>query len=290
MIAVSTGHLRVMQIRQRGLTFDVDVAGPDGGAAVLLLHGFPQNRSMWRGITPRLHAAGLRTIAPDQRGYSPGARPEAVEAYRITECADDAIALLDSLDVPSAHVVGHDWGAVAGWFAAGRHPERVRTLTAVSVPHPAAYAAALREDITQKLRSSYIGLFRLKGIAEAVLGALDGRALRLMFTGSGLGTSRVDDYVAPLLAPGALTRALSWYRAMSADELVGLAPVDRPTTHVWSDGDGAVDRSAAERCAAYVTGPYRFVELNGVTHWIADQAPDALADAVLDRITAPLVP
>lgn len=272
-----------MRVRTRGLTFDVQVAGPAGGTAVLLLHGFPQNSSMWSAISPRLHAAGLRTIALDQRGYSPGARPAPVEAYRITECADDAIALLDTLDVDSAHLVGHDWGAVAAWFAAARHPGRVRTLTAVSVPHPAAYAAALRKDTCQKLRSAYIGLFRLKGVAEVILRARDGKALRLMFTGSGLGESEVDDYVAPLLAPGALTGALSWYRAMSMQQLASLGPVDRPTTYVWSDGDGAIDRSAAQRCAANVTGPYRFVELPGVTHWVAEQAPDALADAVLDR-------
>jgi pimeloyl-ACP methyl ester carboxylesterase len=273
-----------MQLRRRGLTFDVDVSGPATGTPVLLLHGFPQNRRMWRDVVPRLHAAGLRTIAPDQRGYASSARPADTAAYRVTECADDAIALLDALDLPSAHLVGHDWGAAAAWFAAGRQPARVWTLTAVSVPHPAAYAEAFDGAIVQKLRSAYIGLFRQDGAAEAVLRALDGKALRLMFTGAGLDDARIDDYVAPLLEPGALTGALSWYRATPVDELRGLGPTDVPTTYVWSDGDAAIGRDAAERCAAHVTGAYRFVELTGVTHWIADQAPDALADAILDRV------
>jgi pimeloyl-ACP methyl ester carboxylesterase len=254
-----------MQLRRRGLTFDVDVSGPATGTPVLLLHGFPQNRRMWRDVVPRLHAAGLRTIAPDQRGYASSARPADTAAYRVTECADD-------------------WGAAAAWFAAGRQPERVRTLTAVSVPHPAAYAEAFDGAIVQKLRSAYIGLFRQDGAAEAVLRALDGKALRLMFTGAGLDDARIDDYVAPLLEPGALTGALSWYRATPVDELRSLGPTDVPTTYVWSDGDAAIGRDAAERCAAHVTGAYRFVELTGVTHWIADQAPDALADAILDRV------
>jgi len=279
-----------MQVSARGLTFDVDVAGPDSEAAVLLLHGFPQNRSMWRDITPRLHAAGLRTVAPDQRGYSPGARPREVEAYRITECADDAIALLDALHIPAAHLVGHDWGATAAWFAAARHPDRVRTVTAVSVPHPAAFAAALREHTVQKLRAAYIGLFRLDGAAETVLRAVEGEALRLMFTGAGLDSSRIDEYVMPLLAHGALTGALSWYRATSLAELTTLGPTNQATTYVWSDGDMAIDRTAAKGCAAHVAGPYRFVELAGVTHWIADQAPGALADAILDRIVPPSSP
>lgn len=276
-----------MRVRARGLSFDVEVAGPDSGTAVLLLHGFPQNLSMWRDVAPRLHAAGLQTIAPNQRGYSPGARPESTKAYRITECADDAIGLLDALDVPSAHLVGHDWGAAAAWFAAVRHPGRVRTLTAVSVPHPAAFAAAFHAHVAQKLRSAYVGLFRVNGAAETVLRAMEGEAMRLMFTGAGLDQSRIDDYVMPLLAPGALTGALSWYRAISVDDLAGLGPVDRPTTYVWSDGDAAISRAAAERCAEYVSGPYRFVALEGLTHWIPDQAPGPLAAVILDRTAAP---
>jgi pimeloyl-ACP methyl ester carboxylesterase len=275
-----------MRVRVRGLTFDVDVAGPDGGIPVLLLHGFPQNRSMWRDVVPRLHDAGLRTIAPDQRGYSPGARPLDIDAYRITECADDAIALLDALDLPSAHLVGHDWGATAAWFATVRKPDRIRTLTAVSVPHPAGFADAFRHYASQKMRSAYVGLFQIQGAAEILLRALEGQALRLMFAGAGLRDARLDDYVLPLLSPGALTGALSWYRATTLRELAALGPVRRPVTYVWSDGDPAIGRSAAEQCAAHVTGPYRFLELAGVTHWIADQEPEALADAILNRVAS----
>jgi pimeloyl-ACP methyl ester carboxylesterase len=92
----------------------------------------------------------------------------------------------------------------------------------------------------------------------------------------------VDEYVAVLSAPGALTAALNWYRAMSS-----ATPVDRvsvPTTYVWSDGDVAVGRTAAEFCGEFVTGDYRFVELPGITHWIPEQAPRELATAILDRI------
>src|SRR6185369_7464160 len=143
---------------------------------------------------PALHAAGLRTIAPDQRGYSPGARPAGVEAYSMHRVVADALGLLDAYGLARAHVVGHDWGAAVGWNLAGRHPDRVATLTAISVPHPAA----------------------------------DARRLRVM-----LGPVPADDFVRPLTEPGALTGPLNWYRAMSRRDLDGLGPVTVPTTYVW---------------------------------------------------------
>ncbi|MET9020005.1 alpha/beta hydrolase [Actinopolymorpha sp. NPDC004070] len=272
--------LDLTPIDARGLTFDVAAGGPEHGPAVLLLHGFPQHAGEWDQVVPSLHAAGLRTYALNQRGYSPGARPAAVEDYRMAECVADAVAVLDALGVDVAHVVGHDWGAMVAWQLAAGQPDRVRTLTAVSVPHPAAFAQALATDADQRERSSYIELFRQPGKAEQVLLGDDAAALRGVF--ADVAAERVESYVAPMREPGALTAALNWYRAMSLNDVAG--PVTVPTTFVWSDGDVAIGRTAAESCAAHVTGDYRFVTLNGVTHWIPDEAPDAVAEAVLARI------
>jgi pimeloyl-ACP methyl ester carboxylesterase len=274
-----------MKVDARGLTFDVTVSGPAAGSGVaVLLHGFPQNRSMWDGVVPRLHAAGLRTVVPAQRGYSPGARPARVAAYRVPELASDVLALLDGLAVAEpVHLIGHDWGALVGWHLAAQHAGRLRTWTAVSVPHPAAFGWALATDRDQRRRSAYIRFFRLRGVAEAVLRAGGGRRLREVFDGSGLDAAGVDRYVAPLLAPGALTGALNWYRALTRG-MPDLARVGVPTTYVWSDGDLAVGRTAAEACGRHVHGDYEFVELPGVSHWIADQVPDRLADIILTRV------
>ncbi|MFG3558739.1 alpha/beta fold hydrolase [Micromonospora sp. NPDC047557] len=272
-----------MQVDARGLTFEVGTGGPADGVPVLLLHGFPQHSGEWDEVVPALHAAGLRTYALDQRGYSPGARPEAVAAYRIPELVADVVAVLDALGVDAVHLVGHDWGAIVAWAVAAAHPERVRTLTAVSVPHPAAMAHALGTDREQKARSSYIALFRKPGKAEKVLLAWHATALRKMLGGVG-DASRVDRYADPMREPGALTAALNWYRAMSRADLAAVGPVAVPTTYVWSDRDIAIGRTAAEACEANVTGDYRFVPLPGVSHWIPDAAPAALAEAVLARI------
>src|SRR3954470_15264093 len=273
-----------MLVETRGLTFDVRTGGGADAPAVLLLHGFPQNASIWDNVESALLAAGMRTVAPDQRGYSAGARPGPVGAYAVTELVDDVLAIMAALDLDSAHVVGHDWGAAVAWELAARHPERVRTLTAISVPHPRAFARALLTSPDQWRRSAYILLFRRKGTAEKLLADDDGRRLRGLFDGSGLSAAEVNRYVEPMLAPGALTAALNWYRAVSVTRRPAAGPVAVPTTYVWSDGDPALGRAAAEACGSYVTGDYRFVELPGVTHWIPDQAPDLVADAVLKRI------
>src|SRR3954453_19192377 len=168
-----------MQIEARGVTFDVHEGGPAAGRPVLLLHGFPQDHREFDLILPALHAAGLRTYAMDQRGYSPGARPEGERQYRITEPAADAVAVLDALGIESAHGIGHDWGAQVGWLLAAIHPGRVRTLTAISVPHPKALQLAMRVRPSQRGRLAYFGLFR-SPVAEPVLLAGNAAVLRGM--------------------------------------------------------------------------------------------------------------
>jgi pimeloyl-ACP methyl ester carboxylesterase len=234
---------------------------------------------MWRGVEPELHAAGLRTLALDQRGYSPGARPADAGSYRMAECVADALAVLGSLGIGAAHVVGHDWGSAVAWHLAARYPDRVRTLTAVSVPHPLALTQALATDPEQRERSAYMRLFSEVGKAEQVLLAEGAQRLRALFT-----PVAPEPYLPPLLVPGALTAALNWYRAMSKEDNVGFGAVAVPTTYVWSDADVALGRTAAGACAAYVTGEYRFVTLPGVSHWIADEAPEALAAEILRRV------
>lgn len=277
-----TDDSRTDRVRLGELTFDVTVAGPDDGTPILLLHGFPESSASWRPVTPRLVRAGLRVIAPNQRGYSPDARPERVDEYRFDRLVGDVVGLLDAYDIESAHLVGHDWGAAVAWQVAGGHPERIRSLTAVSVPHPAAFGWALREDADQQRRSGYIGLLRQEGKAEAVLLEDDSRRLRAMF-GDGNDSELVEEHVRLLSQPGALTAAMNWYRAMTR-AFGDLPPVRVPTTYVWSTADPALGPAAAKRCAEFVDAPYRFVVLDGASHWIPEEHPDALADAILARV------
>ncbi|MCA2216863.1 alpha/beta fold hydrolase [Jidongwangia harbinensis] len=269
-----------MQVEARGLTFDVTEGGPADGAPVLLLHGFPQDRREFDLVSPKLHAAGLRTYAVDQRGYSPGARPAGVPAYRLSEATADAVAVLDALGVGTAHVIGHDWGAQVGWLLAANHADRVRTFTAVSVPHPRALGLALRSRPSQRARFAYMGVFR-SPVAERLLLAGNGAALRTMMKAIG---DRAGMYADAMREPGRLTGALNWYRALSRHQLAGTGVITVPTTYVWSDKDPVVGLTAALRTADWVEADYQLVALKGIGHWVPEEAPGALADAVLARI------
>ena len=156
---------RISTLQHDGLTFDVLDEGPLDGTPVVLLHGFPERSSTWRLVAPALHAAGLRTLALDQRGYSPGARPRRRRDYRMRHLVGDVIALIEQIGGP-VHLVGHDWGSAVGWAVTMRRPDLVRTWTAVSVPHPAAFARALK-DPSQRPTLALHGLLQRAAAARA---------------------------------------------------------------------------------------------------------------------------
>ncbi|MFZ7088345.1 alpha/beta fold hydrolase [Curtobacterium sp. RRHDQ10] len=273
---------RIEHLRRGRLVFDVDDVGPESGTPVVLLHGFPANRTGWRAVTPALTEAGLRCLAPDQRGYSVGARPPGRRNYRRDWLVDDVLALIDRLDGP-VHLVGHDWGGLVAWRLAQRAPDALRSLTVLSTPHPAAFGDAfVRSD--QLVRSWYMGLFQVPWIPERVLA---GRNLATALVGMGLPTHIADQYAAHLRDPAALRAALDWYRALPLPDpsSVGDVPtaVTVPTTFVWGSGDEALGRSGAERTERYVAAPYRFVEVPE-NHWLPETAPALVADTILDAV------
>src|SRR5205807_9057314 len=134
--------------------FDARAAGPADGELVLLLHGFPQSSWEWRSQLSALGDAGYRAVAPDQRGYSPRARPDGVERYEVEHLVADVLAIADWLGGHRFHLVGHDWGAAVAWAVGGTHPERLHTLSIVSVPHPKAFAVELACNEDQQNKSS----------------------------------------------------------------------------------------------------------------------------------------
>jgi pimeloyl-ACP methyl ester carboxylesterase len=269
--------------RRDGLTFDVRDAGPRDGEPVVLLHGFPQDAAAWDRVAPALHQHGLRTLAPDQRGYSPMARPRGRAHYRLRETVGDVLALLDAAGLENAHVVGHDWGAVVAWALGAWHPDRVRTLTVLSVPHPGAMAKALVTS-DQGLRSLYVGLFQLPLVPERLLLAGNGAVLRRLLHRSGLEKDLADRYVRRMQEPGALSAALGWYRALPLADRDPVGAVRVPTLHVWSTGDAALGRTATEATERFCDGPYRLEVLEGVSHWIPEQAADRVAELVTAHV------
>ena len=263
-------------------TFDALASGPPEGDLVLLLHGFPQTSAEWRAQLPVLAEAGYRAVAPDQRGYSARARPLGVESYNVRHLVDDVLAIAERLGGHIFHLVGHDWGAVVAWQVAGRFPDRLRSLTAVSVPHPLAFATALvSESDDQRSRSAYVGFFRQPGAEDT----MSPDVLRALFHHSGH-PGDVEQYVRAFADPEAVTAALNWYRAIDLGMVMGLGAITTPTLYVWSTDDVALGREGAEATAAHVAGPYRFEVLEGISHWVPEEAAGELNRLLLEHLAS----
>jgi len=255
-----------------GLTFRISDHGPPDGRPLVLLHGFPGSSATWAGVVPSLAERGLRVLAPDQRGYSPQARPAGRDSYRLGELVGDVVALIDAAGLDRVHIAGHDWGAVVAWAFAAAHPDRVVSLTALATPHPGAIRASLARG--QARRSVYIGLFWLPVVPERVLLARDGAGLRAMLRRAGLSRSWRDAYTAAMLEPGALGGALAWYRALPPSGPPPAAGrVSVPTCFVHASADPTASPAAVERTAAFVDGPYR-CETVAASHWLPEDHPE----------------
>lgn len=271
------------ELNANGITFRCRLAG-DSGEPVILLHGFPETSHMWVGLLPELEAAGYRCLAPDQRGYSPGARPEGIENYTYEAIAGDVIALADAWGLGRFHLVGHDWGAGAGWAAVALHPERIASWSALSVPHVAAFGRAIREDDDQAKRSTYITFFQEPGVAEAALSANDFAGLKNVWSASS--EAEKAEYLSVLSKPGALTAALNWYRGSNGLEPSDLfGDVHTPTLLVWGNQDTAIGRVGVENGAKFMKGPYTFLELDA-GHWLIQEAFPAVSAAILGHLRA----
>ena len=267
------------QFRRDGFVFDVIDEGPADGPVVVLLHGFPELNTMWQPVIEALTAQGYRCLAPLQRGYSPGARPRRRRDYRSNELAEDIRALIDASGAQRVHVVGHDWGAGVAWFVAQEFPYRVTTLTALSVPHPAAFTKAVGTS-RQALASWYMLFFQLPRLPERFI--LSDR-MRKGFLKSRSTPELAEAEIKAIEDPGALTAALNWYRAMPlSDPRKAGRKVTVPTMYIWSDGDFALREKTALLCGDYVVGDYRFERLDGVSHWIVEERPDTVAELLLD--------
>jgi pimeloyl-ACP methyl ester carboxylesterase len=270
---------RILEFANAGFTFPVHDDGPLDGETVVLLHGFPQTSKSWDGVCARLNQDGYRTLRFDQRGYAPRARPRNRSAYRLSALVGDVAALIDVVGSP-VHLVGHDWGAAVAWGAAANHPSLVRTLTAVSVPHPSAFMRSMLSSF-QLLRSYYMLVFQIPWLPETVVRRYP-KFLERFLAGTGMSAEGIEQVQTDVVDGGAFKGGLGWYRALPFGSPNYVGKVSVPTTYVWSTRDIALGRRGAELTERYVTGPYRLEILDG-SHWIPDEQPDRLADMIVER-------
>ena len=259
-----------------GVSTRYEVAGE--GRPVVLLHGFPDSGRLWRHQVPALAEAGFQVIVPDLRGYGRSGKPEAVEAYALSLVALDVMAILASLRISRAHVVGHDWGAALAWGLASYAPDSVDHLVTLSVGSPVTF----RRTMEQREKSWYMLLFQFPGVAERWLSEDSWANFRRWSQ-----HPDTDQVIAELEANGSLTPALNWYRAnVPPESWLGpppqLPPVQGPTMGVWSSGDVALTEVQMTDSAASVSGPWRYERLDGPGHWMQLDAPDQVNALLLD--------
>jgi len=267
--------------RNSGLTFAVDDSGGDGDV-VILLHGFPQTRRSWHLITPSLAELGYRVLAPDQRGYSTGARPTRRREYTLDRLSGDIVALADVAGAERFHVVGHDWGGAVAWELAERHGDRLASVTSLSTPHPQAMARAMVTS-TQALHSWYMAVLQLPVLPEAFLSSrVGGERLHRSLVESGLSPEQATLSV-KLLASGGARGGVNWYRALPLSAPRRPAPITVGALYVYGAADFALGRTAADLTERYVAGPYTYEVLEGVGHWIPDEAPEAVVELLTEH-------
>jgi pimeloyl-ACP methyl ester carboxylesterase len=248
------------------------------GAPVLLLHGFPDTHDLWRHQVPALHAAGLRTVAPDMLGYGESDKPQEIEPYRVPHIVDGLVAILDALEIDKARVVGHDWGAGVAWAMALMAPDRVERLAALSVSHPARFS---QRPVAQREKSWYMLLFQFPE-AEDILRKDDWALARGWLASH----PERDAAIERLAEPGALTAALNWYRASMhpRNELRGaeFPNVTVPTLGLWSSGDAFLLEDPMKRSGEHVDAEWRYERIDGASHWMQLDAPDRVNELLVE--------
>lgn len=254
------------------------------GHPVLLLHGFPDSSRLWRHQVAALSAAGMRAIVPDLRGFGESDKPAAVEEYAVARSVADMVAILDTLAIDRAHVVGHDFGAVVAWVLAALVPERVDHLVVMSVGHPATGRLRTMED---RERAWYQLLFQFPDVAEALLQRDDWKLLRELLREDG----DVEQYFDDLSRPGALTAGLNWYRANLAPQLelqrrTPLPAVAAATLGLWSSGDNYLTEHRMIRSREHVTGPWRYERIDDASHWMQLDEPERVNELLLEFLGA----
>jgi len=278
-----------MKIEIDNLTFDARSAGAPGDPLVLLLHGFPQTSYSWRHQLAPLAAAGFFAVAPDQRGYSAGARPAQISDYRTELLVSDALSIIERLGYCEAHIVGHDWGGQLSWLLTAHHPDQVATLTVLSRPHPGAFLQAFNNDPGQSERSKHHRAFQNARSADLLLES-NAQRLRQLFDHQGVAVADQNAYLEVLGDRDALDAAINWYRAPAATGAEQpLAPAEtplitRPTLYIWGEEDATVGRMAAEATSEFVTAEYQFEALPGIGHFITDQVGDLVSELLLQQL------
>jgi len=275
---VSAMKATLRRVPVNGIELNVLFAGEsNSGPTVLLVHGFPDDHSVWRHQVPALVAAGYRVIAPDTRGCGDSQLLPQVSDYRMEKLVADLVGLLDVLGIARVHLVAHDWGAFQGWHLALRHPLRIARYIALSVGHPSAYA---RGGLAQKLKGYYIAAVH-SGLLDKLLPLANWALLRLMTRYP----AELAHWQAQLERPGRLRAGLNYYCANP--ELtcaIDYGQVQVPVVGLWSEVDLFLAEGQMRRSGDWCSAGFTYERVSEANHWMQLHAPQQVTALLLKHL------
>ncbi len=286
-----SNSIEFREVQANGFTFRCRTCGMDQqGELIVFLHGYPETSITWEPAMQALAAKGYRCFAPNQRGYSPGARPKGVENYTQRKLASDVIAMVDAIGGDKKfHLVGHDWGANMGWVICTLYPERLQTYTAFSTPHTKDYISVVLNDPKQRQMSQYIFNYLEDDKPEDYLAENDFAKLRNAYKGFPQRT--IDEYIALFSDREARTATINWYRAKYRqavgqafyDEPIAFDDIFLPVLFMWGNQDAYTSRAGVEASHKNMKGYYKFVEIDG-GHWLMEFNADQCVKELTEHI------
>lgn len=270
-----------------------------GDRLALCLHGFPEHAYSWRHQMPLLARLGYRVWAPNLRGYGGTDSPQEISAYKTRTLVEDVAALIKAANPGETLLLAHDWGGALAWLLAMEQPGLIDHLAILNLPHPACFVRELRGP-AQLARSWYMLFFQLPWLPEFLLGRRQGRATSELIRKTSSNPARFTDadleiYRANAARPGGLTAMLNWYRALLRERegrrFLGrqIPAINIPTLLLWGDSDVALRLRTTRGTEKYVSN-LTFRVLPGVSHWIQQEAPEAVNAMLEAWLTGKRVP
>ncbi len=261
------------------------------GPLVVLLHGFPEFWYSWRHQIPALAQAGFRVVAPDMRGYDLSDKPQGWRAYDSSLLADDIAGLIRSFGEKDAYVVGHDWGAAVAYAVAMDHPEVVRRLAILNVPHPTRMLEGFR-TLKQLRKSWYMFFFQIPKLPEYLIARDDfsfaKRSLR-SDSKEAFSDEDLERYAEAWSQPGALTGMINYYRAAlrrsPGKALAQMKPIAAQTMVIWGMRDRHLGSELAEPAPEWVPD-VRMERIPEATHWVQHDAPERVSELLVEFLGA----
>ena len=266
------------------LTFTCRVSGMDNdGDGVILLHGFPETSRMWYDLIPVLASEGFKVVAPDQRGYSQGARPPKISDYSIDKLSQDVIDIADAFQFEKFHLIGHDWGSAVGWDVVAIHSDRIISWTALSVPHLDAFLEAISTDKEQQRKSQYIKFFKKPILPELYFKIFGYKYLKDIWRKSSQG--EIEKYLEVFKQKGALKASLNWYRANMKNDDKSIGDIAAPTLIIYGLKDMAIGEKSVDESEIYLKGDYKIEKLES-GHWLIQESFDSVSNSILHHLNS----